>query len=71
VVAADIKGVFDHRDPDWRLERRRVRLEDRAVLGLIRTWRNAGMLETAGRVIHPATGTPPGGVVAPVLAQGS
>ncbi|MGH2670270.1 MAG: hypothetical protein ACRDH5_14335 [bacterium] len=43
-----------------------MRSDDRALLGLIRTWRNAGMLETAGRVLHPDTGVPQGGVVSPV-----
>jgi retron-type reverse transcriptase len=47
----------------------RVRIEDRAFLGLIRTWLKAGILETDGRVIHPDTGTPQGGVVSPVLAN--
>ena len=62
-------GVFDPREHDWRRQRRRRRLEDRAVLGRLRPWRNAGMLETAGRVIHPDTGVPPGGVVSPVCAN--
>ena len=66
VVEADIKGFFAHMDHDWRLKRRRWRMDDRAFLGLIRTWRNAGILETAGRVLHPDTGVPPGGVVSPV-----
>ncbi|MGH8059185.1 MAG: reverse transcriptase domain-containing protein [Candidatus Entotheonellia bacterium] len=71
MVEADIQGVFDPREHDWRLQRRGVRIDERAFLGLIRTWRNAGRLETDGRVLHPDTGTPPGGVVSPVLAHGS
>jgi len=62
-------GVFDPRDQDWRLQRRRVRSDDRACLGLLRQWRNAGILETEGRVRHPETGTPQGGVGSPVLAH--
>ena len=68
MVEADIQGVFAHRDHDWRRKMRRVRIDDRAVLGLIRQWLKAGILETDGRVMHPDTGTPPGGVVSPVLA---
>jgi RNA-directed DNA polymerase len=48
---------------------RRLRLDDRAFLGLIRKWLKAGMLETAGRAIHPDTGVPQGGGVSPVSAN--
>ena len=64
-----MQGFFDHRDQDWRLKMRRVRSDDRAFLGLIRKWLKAEILETDGRVIHPDTGTPQGGVVSPVLAH--
>ena len=70
VVEADIQGFFDHMDHDWRLKMLRLRIDDRAFLGLIRKWLKAGMLETDGRVIHPDTGTPQGGVVSPVFANG-
>jgi RNA-directed DNA polymerase len=69
VVEVDIKGLFDHMDHDWLLEMRRLRIDDRALLGLIRKWLQAGILETAGRVIHPDTGVPQGGVVSPVRAN--
>jgi RNA-directed DNA polymerase len=69
VVEADIKGFFDHMDHDWRLKMLRVRIDDRAFLGLIRKWLKAGILETAGRGIHPDTGVPQGGVVSPVVAH--
>ena len=64
-----MQGFFDHRDQDWLLQRLRVRIDDRAFLGRIRKGLKAGMLETAGRVLHPDTGTPQGGVVSPVLAN--
>jgi RNA-directed DNA polymerase len=38
-------------------------------LNLIRKWLRAGILEEDGRVIHPLTGTPQGGVISPVLAN--
>ena len=44
VVEADIKGFVDHMDHDWRLKMRRWRIDDRALLGLIRTWLKAGIL---------------------------
>jgi retron-type reverse transcriptase len=66
VGEADIQGFVDHMDHDWRLKMLRLRMDDRAVLGLIRKWRNAGILEPDGRVVHPDTGVPQGGVVSPV-----
>jgi retron-type reverse transcriptase len=69
VVEADIPGFCDHMDHNWLLEMRRVRIDDRAFLGLIRKGLKAGMLETEGRVLHPDPGTPQGGVVSPVLAN--
>ena len=69
VVEADIKGFFDHMDHNWLLKMLQLRIDDRAFLGLIRKWLKAGILETDGRVIHPDTGVPQGGVVSPVLAN--
>jgi len=45
------------------------RIDDRALIGLIRKWLKAGILEEDGRVIDPVTGTPQGGIVSPVLAN--
>jgi retron-type reverse transcriptase len=53
----------------WLLNMLRVRIDDRAVLQLIRKGLKAGMLETEGQVSHPETGTPPGGRVSPILAN--
>jgi retron-type reverse transcriptase len=56
-------------DHNWLLEMLGLRIDDRSFLGLIRKWLKAGILETDGRVIHPNTGSPQGGVVSPVLAN--
>jgi group II intron reverse transcriptase/maturase len=69
VVEADIKGFFDHMDHDWLLAMLKERIDDRALLGLIRKWLRAGVLERDGSVIHPDTGAPQGGVISPVLAN--
>jgi len=69
VVEADIRGFFDHMDHDWLLKMLEQRIDDRAFLGLIRKWLKAGILETDGKVVHPETGTPQGGIVSPVLAN--
>jgi RNA-directed DNA polymerase len=45
------------------------RINDKAFLRLIKKWLKAGILDISGKVIHPATGTPQGGIVSPVLAN--
>ena len=70
-MEADIEGCFDHRDHAWLVDMLRRRSDARALLKLIRTWVKAGGVETEGPVLHPATGTPQGGTVSPVLANGS
>jgi RNA-directed DNA polymerase len=69
VVEADIKGFFDNMAHDWVIRMLGERIEDRAFLGLIRKWLRAGILDTTGAILHPATGTPQGGVVSPVLSN--
>jgi RNA-directed DNA polymerase len=69
VVEADIKGFFDTMDHDWVIRMVEERIEDRAFLGLIRKGLRAGILDTTGAILHPVTGTPPGGVISPVLSN--
>lgn len=69
VVEADIKGFFENIDHCWLIRMLEERISDKAFIGLIRKWLKAGILETENMVIHPATGTPQGGVVSPVLAN--
>src|SRR6266446_8241089 len=69
VVEADIKGFFDHLQHDPLIEMLGRRIQDGALLRLIRKWLKAGILEEDGRVIHPELGTPQGGVISPVLAN--
>ena len=69
VVEADIKGFFDNIDQDWVMRRLGERLEDGAFLRLIRKWLRAGGLDPDGQVLHPGTGTPPGGIRSPTLAN--
>lgn len=70
VVEADVTGFFDQLDHTRLLTMWRERIEDRAFLRLIRKWLQAGTLETDGLVVHPETGSPQGGCLAPVLANG-
>ncbi len=69
VVEADIKGYFDNIDHDWLVRMLEKRIDDRALMRLIKKWLKAGILDTDGQVIHPVTGTPQGGIVSPILAN--
>ncbi len=69
VVEADIKGFFDNINHEWMLKMLEKRVHDRAFVHLIGKWLKAGVLEDLNTVIHPATGTPQGGVISPILAN--
>jgi RNA-directed DNA polymerase len=69
VVDADIRGFFEHVQHDWMIRMLEQRIDDRAFLRLIGKWLRAGVLEEDGKVLHPLTGTPQGGVISPVLAN--
>lgn len=69
VVEADIKGFFDNIDHERLLKMLGERIDDKALLRLIGKWLKAGVLDTNGEVIHPAAGTPQGGIVSPILAN--
>jgi RNA-directed DNA polymerase len=69
IVEADIKGFFGNIDHHWMIRMLKERIDDGPFLRLIQKWLKAGILETSGEVIHPATGTPQGGIVSPVLAN--
>lgn len=69
VVEADIKGFFDNIDHAWLIRMLEQRIDDKRFLRLIKKWLKAGILEADGRVLHPITGTPQGGIVSPVLAN--
>lgn len=69
VVEADIRGFFDHIDHGWMVRMMERRIADRRLIRLIVKWLKAGVMETDGSVAHPATGTPQGGVISPMLAN--
>lgn len=69
VVEADIQGFFDNIDHEWMIRMLAERIDDRALLRLIKKWLKAGVLDTDGQVLHPVTGTPQGGIVSPILAN--
>jgi RNA-directed DNA polymerase len=65
VVEADIKGFFDNLDHDYLLHLIELRVDDKAFVNLIRKWLKAGVLEKAGEIVHPVSGTPQGGIMTP------
>ena len=69
VYEADIKGFFDHIRHDWLVRMLEQRINDGAIIRLVRKWLRAGILEEDGRIEHPESGTPQGGIVSPVLAN--
>lgn len=69
VVEADIKGYFDNLDHVWLVKMLEQRIDDKAFIRLIKKWLKAGVLETDGKVVHPLTGSPQGGLVSPILAN--
>jgi len=69
VYEADIKGFFENIRWDWLERMLEQRISDGALRNLVRKWLRAGILEEDGRVVHPQTGTPQGGIISPVLAN--
>jgi group II intron reverse transcriptase/maturase len=69
VVEADIKGFFDNIDHDWLIKMLEQRINDKSTIWLIKKWLKAGVLETDGKICHPVTGSPQGGIISPILAN--
>ena len=69
LVEADIRSCFDRIDHQKLIDLLKKWIDDEPFLRLIRKWLKAGILVTDGRVIHPQTGSPQGGIVSPMLAN--
>jgi RNA-directed DNA polymerase len=69
ILDADLQGFFDHIDHQWLLRMLEARIDDKPFIQLIAKWLKAGILSTDGKVLHPMTGTPQGGIVSPILAN--
>lgn len=68
VVDLDIKGFFDHVDHEILMKLAGRVVKDRRVLGLIRGWLKAGVMEE-GNIRYQVSGTPQGGVISPLLSN--
>ena len=69
IVEADIKGFFDNMDHAWLIKMLEQRIDDKALLGLIKQWLKARVKSPDGVFSKPVAGTPQGGVISPVLAN--
>ena len=74
VYDADLKSYFDTISHEKLLACLRHRVTDRSVLGLIKMWLEAVVVEpgedgTGGKVTRNEKGTPQGGVISPLLAN--
>jgi RNA-directed DNA polymerase len=68
VVDADISGCYDNIDHEKDLDQVNRRIADGRVLGLLRAFLKAGVMEEM-KVRYATTGTPQGGVISPLLAN--
>ena len=68
VIEGDIKGCFDAINHHLLMKAVKQRIRDRKLLLLIGAFLKAGIL-IEGTLRHPATGTPQGGVLSPLLAN--
>jgi RNA-directed DNA polymerase len=68
LVEVDIRKFFDTLDHAHLRALLRQRVRDGVLLRLIDKWLSAGVLED-GALTHPEAGTPPGGVISPLLAN--
>src|SRR6185503_12528566 len=69
VVEADIKGFFDNLSHEWLMLMLAERIDDQAILRLLKKWLKAGVLDIDGQVLRPEGGTPQGGIISPLLAN--
>ncbi len=69
IVEADIKGFFDNMDHPWLMTMLSQRIEDKALLNLIKQWLKARIKTPDKGFEKPSSGTPQGGVISPILAN--
>jgi RNA-directed DNA polymerase len=69
VFEADIAACFDELSHSAILDRVRLRVGDKRVLALVKSFLKAGIMSEAGQIEGTASGTPQGGIASPLLAN--
>jgi RNA-directed DNA polymerase len=69
VFEGDIAACFDEIDHAALMDRLRRRVGDKRVLGLVKAFLKAGLLDEEGLNRDTNTGTPQGGILSPLLAN--
>jgi RNA-directed DNA polymerase len=69
VVEADIAACFDELDHTAIVRRVRRRVADKRVIGLVKAFLRAGIMDERGGLEATLTGTPQGGILSPLMAN--
>jgi RNA-directed DNA polymerase len=69
VLEADIEACFDEISHPELVRRVRVRIGDKRVLALIKSFLKAGVMAEGGQFRDSVTGSPQGGILSPLLAN--
>jgi RNA-directed DNA polymerase len=69
VLDADIEACFDSISHSALMDRVRIRVKDKHVLRLVKSFLKAGILTELGYTEDTHTGTPQGGILSPLLAN--
>ncbi|GAB3176587.1 group II intron reverse transcriptase/maturase [Myceligenerans halotolerans] len=69
VVEGDIAACFDEISHPALMDRMRARIGDKRVLGLVKAFLKAGILDIEAHLRETKTGTPQGGILSPLLAN--
>jgi RNA-directed DNA polymerase len=69
IFEADIAACFDELTHSAVMDRVRLRIADKRVLALIKSFLKAGVMSADGRIRNSDTGTPQGGIISPLLAN--
>src|SRR4051794_16142449 len=69
VLDADIEACFDSIDHTALMDRMRLRVKDKRVLTLVKSFLKAGIMTELGERDETTSGTPQGGILSPLLAN--
>ncbi|MBC7789247.1 MAG: group II intron reverse transcriptase/maturase [Anaerolineae bacterium] len=68
-IEVDVEAYFDSVEHRRLMKTLALKIADGAMLALIRSWLQAGVVEPDGRKVTPPRGVPQGGVISPLLSN--